>query len=219
MSLTLPAFDLPLAVLLAVVFVAGIARGMSGFGSRHDRRPGRRCRSTARKAALAILVILEFPARHAGHYPGDADRPLARSTAGVPWGCSCSCRLASTSSRTATPRRCAGSSRSQFSLRVAVLMDRIPLSRPAQRRRYRSASAASPACLSGIASIPGPPVIFYWLASDLPAAIVRANLLDLFPDRRAWFRSATSGLAGLFKPRRASSSASSAMPVYFAGHC
>ncbi len=34
--------------------------------------------------------------------------------------------------------------------------------------------------LSGIASIPGPPVIAYWMASGLPMAIVRANLLTLF---------------------------------------
>ncbi len=34
--------------------------------------------------------------------------------------------------------------------------------------------------LSGIASIPGPPVIIYWLASELPAAVMRANLLTLF---------------------------------------
>lgn len=34
--------------------------------------------------------------------------------------------------------------------------------------------------LSGIASIPGPPVIIYWLASGMPTAIVRANLLVLF---------------------------------------
>lgn len=34
--------------------------------------------------------------------------------------------------------------------------------------------------LSGIASIPGPPVIAYWMASGLPAALVRANLLTLF---------------------------------------
>lgn len=34
--------------------------------------------------------------------------------------------------------------------------------------------------LSGTASVPGPPVIMYWLASSLPAAIVRANLMSLF---------------------------------------
>lgn len=34
--------------------------------------------------------------------------------------------------------------------------------------------------LSGIASIPGPPVIVYWMASAMKAAVVRANLLTLF---------------------------------------
>jgi uncharacterized membrane protein YfcA len=34
--------------------------------------------------------------------------------------------------------------------------------------------------LSGIASIPGPPIIFYWMAAELPAAIMRANLLTVF---------------------------------------
>lgn len=34
--------------------------------------------------------------------------------------------------------------------------------------------------LSGVAQIPGPPVLIYWLASPLPAAIVRANMLSLF---------------------------------------
>src|SRR5690606_11235344 len=34
--------------------------------------------------------------------------------------------------------------------------------------------------LSGTASVPGPPVIIYWMAASLPAAIVRANLMSLF---------------------------------------
>jgi uncharacterized protein len=34
--------------------------------------------------------------------------------------------------------------------------------------------------LSGIAQIPGPPVIAYWMASGAPALIVRANLLSFF---------------------------------------
>lgn len=34
--------------------------------------------------------------------------------------------------------------------------------------------------LSGIAAIPGPPVILYWMASPLPVGVVRANLLTLF---------------------------------------
>ncbi len=34
--------------------------------------------------------------------------------------------------------------------------------------------------LSGIASIPGPPIIFYWMAAEIPALIMRANLLTVF---------------------------------------
>jgi uncharacterized membrane protein YfcA len=34
--------------------------------------------------------------------------------------------------------------------------------------------------LGGIASIPGPPVIMYWMASAAPAFIIRANLMALF---------------------------------------
>ncbi len=34
--------------------------------------------------------------------------------------------------------------------------------------------------LSGIAAIPGPPVIIYWMASALPVSVVRANLMTLF---------------------------------------
>ncbi len=53
--------------------------------------------------------------------------------------------------------------------------------------------------LSGLASIPGPAVIAYWMAGGLPAAIVQANLLTLFflgefvSIGDLWF-------AGLFEP-------------------
>ena len=42
------------------------------------------------------------------------------------------------------------------------------------------AAGAVAGTLSGIAQIPGPQVIAYWMASGLPALIVRANLLTLF---------------------------------------
>jgi uncharacterized protein len=34
--------------------------------------------------------------------------------------------------------------------------------------------------LSGIAQIPGPPVVTYWMSGPLPAAIIRANLIAFF---------------------------------------
>ncbi|TKT75506.1 sulfite exporter TauE/SafE family protein [Aquamicrobium sp. LC103] len=69
--------------------------------------------------------------------------------------------------------------------------------------------------LSGIASIPGPPVIAYWMAAGLPAAIVRANLLALFflgefvSIGNLWF-------AGLFE-RDIVMIGLLATPFYFAG--
>jgi uncharacterized membrane protein YfcA len=58
MTLALPTLDLSLAVLLAVVFVAGIARGMSGFGSGMIVGPVAGA-IYGPPAALAILVILD----------------------------------------------------------------------------------------------------------------------------------------------------------------
>jgi len=34
--------------------------------------------------------------------------------------------------------------------------------------------------LSGVAQIPGPPVVTYWMSGPLPAAIIRANLITFF---------------------------------------
>jgi uncharacterized membrane protein YfcA len=69
--------------------------------------------------------------------------------------------------------------------------------------------------LSGIASIPGPPVIAYWIASDYPALIVRANLLSLFLISN--FVSATNiWAAGLFQ-RDVVITGLFCMPPYFIG--
>lgn len=68
--------------------------------------------------------------------------------------------------------------------------------------------------LSGIASIPGPPVLVYWLASEYPAAVIRANLLVLF--FLAEFVSVGNlTLAGMFE-RGPVVVALTATPVYFA---
>ena len=69
--------------------------------------------------------------------------------------------------------------------------------------------------LSGVASIPGPPVIAYWMASGLPATIIRANLLSLFllgefvSIGNLWF-------AGLFQ-RDVVTLGLLAAPAYFVG--
>ncbi|WP_367717549.1 sulfite exporter TauE/SafE family protein [Nitratireductor sp. GISD-1A_MAKvit] len=55
--------------------------------------------------------------------------------------------------------------------------------------------------LSGIAAIPGPPVIIYWMASSLPVAVVRANLMTLFLISEV-FSAGNLWLAGLFDQTR-----------------
>ncbi|QZZ37326.1 sulfite exporter TauE/SafE family protein [Nitratireductor kimnyeongensis] len=55
--------------------------------------------------------------------------------------------------------------------------------------------------LSGIAAIPGPPVIIYWMASTLPVAIVRANLMTLFLISEI-FSAGNLWAAGLFEHSR-----------------
>ncbi len=68
--------------------------------------------------------------------------------------------------------------------------------------------------LTGIASIPGPPVIFYWMASDLPGKAIRANLLAFF--LLGDFLSIVSfWIADLFTPSVLGIGIA-AMPFYFA---
>ncbi|MEP4754754.1 MAG: TSUP family transporter, partial [Nitratireductor sp.] len=69
--------------------------------------------------------------------------------------------------------------------------------------------------LSGIASIPGPPVIIYWLASQLPRLIVRANLMTLFFLTEA-LSIGNIWLAGLFERQAVLLSIAAAGP-YFVG--
>ncbi len=69
--------------------------------------------------------------------------------------------------------------------------------------------------LSGFAGIPGPPVIIYWLASGLPGAIVRVNLLALF--FLAEFVSLGNIWAAGLLTRGAVAATIGAMPFYFAG--
>jgi hypothetical protein len=69
--------------------------------------------------------------------------------------------------------------------------------------------------LGGMASIPGPPVILYWLASGLPPALLRANLLTLF-FLGEFLSIGNLWLAGLFD-RAPVMLGVAAAPVYFVG--
>jgi uncharacterized membrane protein YfcA len=177
MTLALPTLDLSLAVLLAVVFVAGIARGMSGFGSGMIVGPVAGA-IYGPPAALAILVILDslpaipitIPAMRIARW-----REVLPVFFGLfllfPLGIYILTHGDVTTLRWIIALTIFAS--------VAVLMTGYRYRGPRTIATSLSVGGVS-GLLSGIASIPGPPVIAYWLASDLPVAIVRANLLTFF---------------------------------------
>lgn len=175
--MALPVFDLPLLVLLAVVFIAGVARGMAGFGSGMIVAPvaGALYSPTA---ALVIMVILDSlptvpmtlkATKHAQW------REVLPVFAGLfllfPVGL-----YLLTHGNVTTLR---------WIIALAIFASVAVL---AMNYRYRGprnipislGAGGIAGILSGIAAIPGPPVVVYWLASDYPAAIVRANLMTFF---------------------------------------
>lgn len=198
-------------LLLATIAVAGVARGMSGFGTGMIVAPVAGA-LYGPQWALAIIVIIDvlptipvtLPAlRHAQW------REVLPVTAGAllffPLG------LAILEAGDPVALRWLISA--AILACVAVLWSGWRYAGP--RNAAVSAAAGGVAgTLSGIAQIPGPPVIAYWLASGAPAVIVRANLLTFFllgefiAVGNLWF-------AGLFE-RGPLSIGFAAMPVYFA---
>lgn len=172
-----PTLDLPLMVLLAVVFIAGIARGMSGFGSGMIVAPvaGAVFSPTA---ALVIMVIIDslptvpvtIPAMRIARW-NEVLPVFFGLLLLFPLGIYILIHGDITILRWLIAFAIFAS--------AAVLMTGYRYKGP--RNVVTSLGVGGVAGLfSGIASIPGPPVIAYWMASDFPAAIVRANLLTLF---------------------------------------
>lgn len=172
-----PAFDATLAALLATVLVAGLAKGLSGFGSGMIVAPVAGA-LYGPKAALVIVVLVDSLPTVPITIPA---LPLARwrevlpVTAGLlfffPAGI-----FVLIHGDTQTLR---------WTISIAVLACAATLMSGYRYRGPRNAAVSLgvggvAGILSGIASIPGPPVIAYWMAAGMPAAIVRANLLTLF---------------------------------------
>lgn len=175
--MTFPTLDLTLAVLVAVVFIAGIARGMSGFGSGMIVAPVAGA-AYGPTAALVILLILDslptvpitIPAMRIAHW-----HEVLPAFVGLfllyPLGVFILVHGDVTTLRWIIALAIFSS--------VGVLAAKYRYRGP--RNLATSLGAGGVAgVLSGIAAIPGPPVIAYWMASDFPAAIVRANLLSFF---------------------------------------
>jgi uncharacterized membrane protein YfcA len=185
---SLPEFDTAFQLLLAVIFLAGIARGLSGFGSGMIIAPIAGA-IYGPKAALTLLVLIDIlpslpvtiPAFRIARW-NEVLPLLAGMFIGVPvgvWVLVNGDELVLRWLICLTILAC-----------VVVLWLRWTWRGP--RNTGVSLGIGSFAgILSGIASIPGPPIIAYWMTAGYPAAIVRANLLSLF------FLSTFIGLANL----------------------
>lgn len=207
----LPAFDAPFIVLLATIFVAGVARGMSGFGTGMIVAPVAGA-LYGPKAALVIMVIIDslptipvtIPVlRHARW------REVLPILVGLALLLPVGVYVLEHSDPVLL----------RWLICAAVFVCAIMLWSGWRYSGPRNAAVSVgvggvAGLLSGIASIPGPPVIFYWLAADFPAAIVRASLLTLFllsellTIGNLWF-------AGLFT-RDVVTLGLTAVPFYFA---
>jgi uncharacterized membrane protein YfcA len=177
----------------AIAFVAGTARGFSGFGSALIFMPLASSIAAPRLVA-ALLLIIDFVAA-APLVPNawkHADRQatavmVAGALVGVPIGTLLLSRLDPVTTRWII-------SAFVFALLMLLLSD----------WRYRGKhhpaisigiGAVSGLC-SGLAQTGGPPIVGYWLGRPIPSAIARANIL-LFFAASDMFSVVSYALAGL----------------------
>lgn len=203
--------DPRLITLLAVVAVAGVARGMSGFGTGMIVAPVAAALYSPRWAIVILVVIdllpiipITIPALRIARW-----REVLPIFAGLflcfPIG------LYILRNSDPVPLRWAISA---VIFACVVMLWSGWRYRGPRTNPLSLATGGVAGVLSGIASIPGPPVLVYWLASAYPAAIIRANLLVLF--FLAEFVSVGNlALAGMFE-RQPVMLALAATPVYFA---
>ncbi|WP_274423297.1 sulfite exporter TauE/SafE family protein [Chelativorans sp. YIM 93263] len=198
--------------LAATVLVAGIARGLSGFGTGMITAPIAAALYDPITAVVLITIIDSLPILPVTipvlkHARWREVLPIfAGLTLFLPVG------VYILKNTDPTPMR--------WIICIAILLCVSALWRGWRYRGPRSIpvsfSVGSVAgVLSGVASIPGPPVIIYWLASALPAMIMRANLLTLFLLGEI-MSLGNLWAAGLFEMPRIILGLASA-PVYLAG--
>lgn len=207
-----PDIDAAFLALAATVLVAGVARGLSGFGTGMIVAPVAGA-LYGPKAALAIIVIMDslptipvtIPALRIATWREVLPAVIGLMLlipAGV-WVLTIADPLAL-----------------RWLISFAILLCAVALWRGWRYNGERTppksfAVGAVAGVLSGIAQIPGPPVLIYWLSSPLPSAIIRANLLSLFFISEI-MSVATAWASGLFVAPFVVI-ALGVTPVYFAG--
>jgi uncharacterized membrane protein YfcA len=208
----MPAFDAALFALFATVMVAGVARGLSGFGTGMIVAPIAGA-LYGPKAALVIIVIIDslptvpltLPAFKIARW-----REVLPVASGLFLFFPAGIWLLVNGDETAL----------RWLICAATLACAVTLWSGWRYRGPRNLGTSLgvggvAGVLSGVASIPGPPVIAYWMASGLPAAIVRANLLTLFFIGEV-ISIGNLWVAGLFA-RDVVIIGATAAPFYFAG--
>ena len=177
-SLVLPGLStLHLASILATAFVAGLARGFSGFGGALIFVPVASAIIGPRSAA-PLLLLIDIVAT-LGLIPQAwrrADRvEVGTMTLGAIIGIPCGTFVLA--------RFDALTIRWSIVLVVALLLALL-ISGWRYRGRPRASLTAAVGCLSGFGSgaaqIGGPPVVAYWLGGPIPNATIRANVILYF---------------------------------------
>lgn len=207
-----PTLDGPFLILAVTVLIAGIARGLSGFGTGLIVAPVAGA-LYGPKAAFAILVIIDslptipvtIPALRIAIW-----REVLPTVIGLMLFIPAGVYVLTIADPVAL----------RWFICVTILLCAAALWRgwryTGERTPPKSFAVGGIAgLLSGIAQIPGPPVLVYWLASPLPATVIRANLLSLFFISEL-MSFATAWTSGLFQAPVVAI-ALAATPVYFLG--
>jgi len=173
----LPVFDAAFFILAVTVFVAGVARGLSGFGTGMIVAPVAAA-LYGPKVALVALVIMDslptipvtIPVLKIARW-----REVLPVAAGIAALLPLGVYILKVGDEVML----------RWTISAAILLCAALLWsgwRYLGRRTMPLSFAVGgiAGVLSGIASIPGPPIIFYWMAAELPAVIMRANLLTVF---------------------------------------
>ncbi|MFH5923611.1 sulfite exporter TauE/SafE family protein [Roseomonas xinghualingensis] len=196
----MPLSELPpapqLVATLAVAFLAGLARGFSGFGSALIFIPLTSATLGPRLAAPLLMLVDNLttlpliPAAWRGADRGQVASLLGGAILGVPAGAWLLLQM------------------DPVTLRWGVCLTAFAmLALLASGWRYHGRPAlplsmgvgATSGLLSGAAQLGGPPVVAYWLGGAIPAARVRANLM-LFFAANGVISAATYLLGGLLNP-------------------
>ena len=172
----MPQFDPPFLLLLATVWVAGLVRGFAGFGTGMIIAPVAAALYGPQMAVVVIFVVDTFPAIPVT-IPA-LRQARWREVLPVAFGAALLVPLGVFILKNGDPTLLRWFICALILASVAVLTSGWRYHGPRTMPVSIGVGGLS-GFLGGVAAIPGPPPILYWMASPLPAMMVRANMLVL----------------------------------------